>query len=269
MQHDSHGLEISTDSDAAARAFDHTVAGYIGYRADTGQRLPAPLLAADPQFALAHCSPRYLMMLTYKQAKRFVCGGIVAGSAALVRQRDAAREQAHIAALAAWIDGEPDRASALWQQILATHPRDVLAFRLAYFTDFLAGPAGPHAHRGTCGRASLERRTAALRDAARLPPSQAHEECGLYTEAEAAGQPASRTTPPMWATRRGACDGDAGPLAPRASPGPYQACAATGTAPTTCATICGGTPRCFTWNEPRPIRSWRFTTRNSVISPRR
>jgi hypothetical protein len=36
MQHDSHGLELSTDSDAAARAFDHTVAGYIGLRADTG-----------------------------------------------------------------------------------------------------------------------------------------------------------------------------------------------------------------------------------------
>ena len=54
MQHDSHGLDLSTDSAAAARAFDHAVAGYIGYRADAGQRLE-PLLAEDPQFALAHC----------------------------------------------------------------------------------------------------------------------------------------------------------------------------------------------------------------------
>ncbi len=43
MQHDSHGLALSTDPAAAARAFDHPVAGYIGYRADAGQGL-APLL---------------------------------------------------------------------------------------------------------------------------------------------------------------------------------------------------------------------------------
>src|SRR5271169_557104 len=103
MQYDSHGLDLSTDSDAAARAFDHVVAGYIGYRADTGQRL-APLLAADPQFALAHGLKGYLMMLTYKQAN------VPLAAASLQEARRwsgsaTAREQAHIAALAAWIDG--------------------------------------------------------------------------------------------------------------------------------------------------------------------
>jgi hypothetical protein len=66
------------------------------------------------------------------------CGGIVAGSAAL-RGTATQREQAHVAALAAWINGEPDRASAIWQQILASHPRDALALRLAHFTDFWLG----------------------------------------------------------------------------------------------------------------------------------
>ena len=114
MQHDLHGMELSTDSVAAARAFDHAVAGYVGYRADAGQRL-APLLDADPEFALAHCLKGYLTMLSYKQANVPLATDALhaarrwAGTAT-------AREQAHVAALDAWIDGEPDRASALWQQ---------------------------------------------------------------------------------------------------------------------------------------------------------
>jgi len=67
VQCDSHGRALSTDSAAAARAFDHAVAGYIGYHADAGQRL-APLLAQDPHFALAHCLKGYLTMLTYRRA---------------------------------------------------------------------------------------------------------------------------------------------------------------------------------------------------------
>ena len=38
-----------------------------------------------------------------------------------------------------WIDGEPDRAAAIWEQILGEHPRDVLAFRLAHFVNFWLG----------------------------------------------------------------------------------------------------------------------------------
>ena len=69
MQHDSHGLELEHRPPTQRHAHSTTriVAGYIGHRADTGQRL-APLLAEDPQFALAHCLKGYLMMLTYKQA---------------------------------------------------------------------------------------------------------------------------------------------------------------------------------------------------------
>jgi hypothetical protein len=49
-----------------ARSLDHVVAGYITFRADTGQRL-APLLAADPQFARAHCLKGYLAILSYNK----------------------------------------------------------------------------------------------------------------------------------------------------------------------------------------------------------
>jgi hypothetical protein len=74
-------------------------AGYIGYHADTDARL-APLVAADPQTALAHCLKGYLAMLSCErvnvppavaslQEARCWSGGATAG------------EQAHIAAPAA------------------------------------------------------------------------------------------------------------------------------------------------------------------------
>ena len=197
MQHDSHGLELTTNSVAAARAFDHAVAGYVGYRADVGQRL-APLLAADPQFALAHCLKGYLTMLSYKQAN------VPLATDALHEARRWAhtatmREQAHLAALAAWIDGEPDRSSTIWRQILAAHPRDVLAFRLAHFTDFWLGRPDRML---TAVRAIEPAWSAELPHYGTLLACRcfAHEECGLYTEAEAAGRAAIAQDPTdLWA----------------------------------------------------------------------
>jgi hypothetical protein len=197
MHHDSHGLALSTDSEAAARAFDHAVAGYITYRADAGQRL-APLLIEDPQFALAHCLKGYLTMLSYNRAN------VPLAAASLREARRwvgtaTAREQAHIAALAAWIDGEPDRASAVWQQILAAHPRDALAFRLAHFTDFWLG----RPDRMLSAVRTVEPAwSAELSHYGTLLACRcfAHEECGHYTEAEAAGRAAIAHDPAdVWA----------------------------------------------------------------------
>jgi hypothetical protein len=197
MLHDSHGLDLTTDSTAAVRSFDHAVAGYIGYRADAGQRL-VPLLAEDPQFALAHCLKGYLTMLSYKQAN------VPLATASLQEARRwagtaTAREQAHIAALAAWINGEPDRSSAIWQQILADHPRDALAFRLAHFTDFWLGRPDRML---TSVRAVEPAWSAELPHYGTLLACRcfAHEECGHYTEAEAAGRAAIAHDPTdVWA----------------------------------------------------------------------
>jgi hypothetical protein len=197
MQHDSHGLEISTDSASAARAFDHLVAGYITYRADTGQRL-APLLAADPEFALAHCLKGYLLMLTYKQAN------VPLALQSLQEARRCSetvtiRERLHIDALTAWIDGEPERASATWRHILVQHPRDALALRLAHFTDFWLGRPDRML---TAVRAVEPAWGSDLPHYGTLLACRcfAHEECGLYTEAEAAGRAAIAHDPSdVWA----------------------------------------------------------------------
>src|SRR5690349_8783666 len=130
MRQDIHGQPISTSSEAAASAFDHTLDGYLKYRADAGARLAA-LLAHDGEFGLAHCLKGYFAMLSYKQAH--VAVAIEAADAARRLAAHATlRERTHVAALDAWIAGDLDRALGAWEQILAEHPHDVLAFRLAH-----------------------------------------------------------------------------------------------------------------------------------------
>jgi len=140
MPHDIHGLPISTASAQSAAAFDHALEGYVKYRADAGARVAA-LLAADPEFALAHCLKGYFAMLSYKQANVPVAIE-AAQTARRLGARATRREQTHVAALEAWIAGDLDRALGVWEQILAEHPHDVLAFRLAHFNNFWLGRPG-------------------------------------------------------------------------------------------------------------------------------
>lgn len=137
MHLDARGLQISTDSAKAAAAYDHLVAGYLTQRADTPDRLKA-LLAADPDFALAHCMKGYFAMLGFKQA--IVPVAVDEARTAQSLAADATpRERTHIAALTAWTEGELDRALTLWESILRNHPLDAVAFRLAHFQNFWLG----------------------------------------------------------------------------------------------------------------------------------
>lgn len=184
---DAHGLEVTAASAAAVEAFDHTVSGYLRYRADTPMRLAAAF-EADSEFGLAHCLKGYFAMLSYKQATVPIAEA-AAADATRFSVHATPREQAHAAALHRWIAGEPDGAVALWEQILADHPRDILAFRLAHFVNFWLG-----------------RPDQMLNSVLRVEPHWsddlpgynailgclcfANEECGHYTEAEAAGREA-------------------------------------------------------------------------------
>ncbi len=137
MRTDAQGLQLSTSNDAAAMEFDAAVGVYLNFR--TGlPRVVETLLEADPDFALGHCLAGIGAMLAYDGR----C--VPAAAAALDRARARAagatpREQAHVAALAAWVAGDMNRAVATWDEILTDHPRDILAFRLAHFANFWLG----------------------------------------------------------------------------------------------------------------------------------
>src|SRR6185312_8586933 len=136
--------------------------------------------------------------LSYKQAALPMAEAAAADARRLL---DGAtpRERAHLAALQHWIDGEPDRAASVWEQILSDHPRDVLAFRLAHFVNFwlgrpdlmLASVLGVERHWSD----DLPGYGAIL--GCRC---FAHEENGYYTEAEASGRAAIDRDPgDLWA----------------------------------------------------------------------
>ena len=195
MFNDCRDLALTTVSQRAAEAFDHAIEGYLANRADMADRMEA-LLALDPGFGLAHCLKGYLLMMGYRAD---LVGGARLALAAAQRCGGTGREKAHAQALAHWIDGDADRAIAVWDHILTENPHDVLAFRLAHFLNFWAGRAdamlasvlsvGRHWSDSVPGYASM----LACR-------CFAHEEAGYYLEAESAGREAVRRDPAdLWA----------------------------------------------------------------------
>jgi len=197
MPQDAHGHTLTTQSEEAARAFDATITGYLKYRFDTPLRLKA-LLKADPEFGLAHVLKGCFAMLAYKQAHVAAAKDALAGAERLTAKATE-RERAHVAALAAWTEDEMDRALAIWEQIMAEHPRDILAFRLHHFCAFWLGRPEqmlkavetvlPH------WDATVPHWGSALACC-----SFANEECGHYTVAEAAGRAAIELDPgDLWA----------------------------------------------------------------------
>src|SRR4029077_2444902 len=149
MVRDQHGLEISTTTPEGAAAFDAAIFAFLKYRVDTPIKAKA-LLQADPDFALGHCLTGYFAMLSYKQAN--VAAAAKALQAARAVERHAsARERAHIDALDLWTSGRMDRALRVWDEIIAEHPTDIVAFRLVHFGHFCSG--SPQAMRASVDQA--------------------------------------------------------------------------------------------------------------------
>ncbi len=195
MFKDCRGLPLTTASEKAAAAFDHAIDGYLAYRVDLPDRMEA-LLAADPGCGLAYCLKGYLLLMSFRVD---LLGAARAALAEARRCSGTAREMAHAEALARWIDGDPEAAVAVWDQILEDHPHDILAFRLAHFLTFWCGrpeamlgsvrAVERHWSEGVPGFGSvLACRCFAL------------EEAGYYLEAENAGREAIRLdSTDLWA----------------------------------------------------------------------
>jgi tetratricopeptide (TPR) repeat protein len=195
---DLHGLPLSTSSAETASLFNDAVLGFLKYRADTPKRA-GKLIATDPDFAFGHTLRGYFLQTPFNAAN------LPAAREELERARSLSagttrREQAHVEALATWVAGDIDASLKIWEQILAEHPLDLLAFRLHHFNAFWHG-------RPDLMGAQAD---AALRQWGRELPAFAsmlgchcfaHEELGDYTIAEKSGREAVALAPDdMWAT---------------------------------------------------------------------
>lgn len=196
MHRDAQGNALTIASAAAARAYDHAIEGFLKYRFDAGQRVKA-LLALDPEAPLAQALAGLLAMLAYD---RRLLPRAEAAAAKAEALHPSPREAAHIAALRAWAGGAPERALAIWEGIVAEHPRDLLAFRLHHFAAFWTG--APARMLGAA-EGVLRHWSAALPgfESVLACHAFAAEECGLYGPAEEAGRAAVAMDPgDLWAT---------------------------------------------------------------------
>lgn len=141
MPKDCRGLEMTAASDAAAEAYDRTIRAYLAFARDTGDRLKE-VYKTDPDMPMAHCLKGYFFQLFSNPALHAKADQALAQAARAAEARGAKpRERMHIAALAAWRDGDLRKTTDIWEAILIEHPLDILALKLGHFTHFYLGDA--------------------------------------------------------------------------------------------------------------------------------
>lgn len=191
MHRDRLGLELTAASGEAARAFEETVWAYVGFSREPGVPLKRAL-QADPAMPMALCLQGYFMHLMGLPA--LVAKAKSAHQAALKSVTTTSREKSHITALGAWCDGELERACQLFDAILAEHPRDILALKLANYLYFYTGNAAEVRDGPARALGAWDERA----------PGYGHllalhafglEECGDYAAAERAGRRATELNP--------------------------------------------------------------------------
>ena len=128
MRKDIRGLDVSSDSAEAVRAFDLGVEHAVKFRRDT-PALVGQAITADPGFALAHVFRGYLLSLAANPANLpAIRQALVAAQAASANATE--REKLHVAALEAWSREAMPEVFAIWRRILEAWPTDLLAFRM-------------------------------------------------------------------------------------------------------------------------------------------
>jgi tetratricopeptide (TPR) repeat protein len=200
MVKDVRGIEVSASDAGAVEALDRAIDGYLGARNDTGDYL-REAMELDPDFVMAHVVRGYFLHL-------FAHRGLMARSReSLTAARDAAgrvgatpREQAHMAALEAWCDGDPATTLRIHSEILIDHPLDIVALKLSEYWNFYSGDNG--GMRDSIGRV-LHAWDAGVPAYGFVLGMRAFalEESGAYDEAERIGREAVERNPAdIWAT---------------------------------------------------------------------
>jgi tetratricopeptide (TPR) repeat protein len=198
MLHDIRGLPQTAASAEAMRAFDATVEAYLRFELQTGERLKETL-RLDPAMPMAHCLKGCFLLLFAKRDLAARAGkALAAARAAADESGITPRESLHLAALESWLASNWPAAAAQYDAILAGHPQDIVAAKLAQYLHFYQGDV----------RAMMDSVARAMACPEDLPgfgyllglEAFAREESGDYRAAEEAGREAiDRNGGDIWA----------------------------------------------------------------------
>ncbi len=186
MLHDCRDLPVSGADRAALDGYERAATTFARYQTDPLAEIDS-VIAAAPDFAMAHCFRAGLMLCSTERAAEPELRRNIEAVEAL-HARTTERERGHAAAARAWLEGDFRRAGALYGEVLTRWPRDLLALQLAHQIDFFTGNA-----------AALAERPARCLDAWGDAPGRSYasgmlafglEETDRFPEAEMAGRAA-------------------------------------------------------------------------------
>ena len=194
MRSDLWGNEVTAAGADAVARLDDAVLSYLGLRSDPGEHLKAAL-TADPDLVMGHVLRGcFFLLFANLDLAAQARGALEKATAAAGRAGATTRERAHIAALAAWCDGDTRGAVRRWSAILVDHPRDPVALKLSEYWNFYFGDS--HGMRGAIGRIlhAWDEATPGYGFVLGMK-AFALEECGDYAAAEADGRRAVALNP--------------------------------------------------------------------------
>jgi tetratricopeptide (TPR) repeat protein len=132
---DYRGCPITGATPAALEAFERAIATFRSWRTGTERELSSALRAA-PEFVMAHVFRAYLHLSSRDPAVVRAARPVLEFATAL---RANARERMHLAAIAAVLADDYERAKALLGDLLREQPRDALALQVAHALDYVTG----------------------------------------------------------------------------------------------------------------------------------
>ncbi len=137
MHQDQRGHAMTTDTPAAAAALDTAIYNFLHWKSALMPEIKAAL-EADPEFGLAHAVNGLVLHAARNLAYRPMVGQSLAAAQA-AEGTMTPRERLYLAALDAAYRGEIAESVSRYEIILAAHPTDLFAQRLAQMELFWIG----------------------------------------------------------------------------------------------------------------------------------
>jgi len=134
---DVRGVPTSSDNDDSIACYERALQLFHRYRGDPVAAIDEAL-ADDPGFVMGHVLRAHMHIGLWERGALEGVRESLGHAEALATNANP-REQAHIAAIAEWLNGDWSAYRACLDHLLAEHPRDVLALQMGHLADFFNG----------------------------------------------------------------------------------------------------------------------------------